>query len=574
MPTLAEIRQKYPAYADLSDQQIADGLYSRHYSDMPRDQFDAKIGFRPTGPDFAMASGRMSSDRPEMVDAVAAKAANPQDGSMSADNVVRSLGRGTLVGSFLDEANAATNATLAPLIDPLLPDSFQKLPQATWGERYDAAKRIQNQKDAAFDAEHPAASLGLQVAGGVGSAAGALKAAPTAARAALGMGGRTLPQKVVASTTAGAGLGAVSGFGSGEGDIGDRLKSAGNGAMWGAGVGAAVPVVAKGAGEVVGRMLNKAEPPPTTADLRTGANALYDQARQAGLTIKPQAYDRLAYNLVDDLEAAGLDPTLHPRATAALARIVGERGRPIELAKLDQLRQIVRDAASPTDPGEQRLAGIMREKVDAFLDTLKPQDVQSGNARQAVDSLTEARGTWAKMRKSEIVDEMVRRAGESQGGFEKGLRGEITRLLKNKAASRSFTREEQIALRKVSRGGPIELLLRGASKAAPTGVVSSSLSGGAGFVAGGPAGAIAVPAAGLAAKAASGALTARNLRAAQELIRRGAPAPKRGSPLAEAYAHLIAQSGGQSGAAAIEHKPLRIEVTRYDPESYSSRLGM
>ena len=45
MPTtLKEIRQKYPAYNDLSDQQLADALYAKSYSDMPRADFDAKIG--------------------------------------------------------------------------------------------------------------------------------------------------------------------------------------------------------------------------------------------------------------------------------------------------------------------------------------------------------------------------------------------------------------------------------------------------------------------------------------------------------------------------------------------------
>ena len=44
MPTMQEIRQQYPQYGDLTDQQVADGLYNKHYADMPRAQFDAKIG--------------------------------------------------------------------------------------------------------------------------------------------------------------------------------------------------------------------------------------------------------------------------------------------------------------------------------------------------------------------------------------------------------------------------------------------------------------------------------------------------------------------------------------------------
>ncbi len=46
MPSLAEIRQKYPQYKDLSDQALADGLYRKHYSDMPRAEFDQKVGLK------------------------------------------------------------------------------------------------------------------------------------------------------------------------------------------------------------------------------------------------------------------------------------------------------------------------------------------------------------------------------------------------------------------------------------------------------------------------------------------------------------------------------------------------
>ena len=50
MASLAEIRQQYPQYQDLSDQQLADGLHRKFYSDMPREEFDQKIGLQPQEP--------------------------------------------------------------------------------------------------------------------------------------------------------------------------------------------------------------------------------------------------------------------------------------------------------------------------------------------------------------------------------------------------------------------------------------------------------------------------------------------------------------------------------------------
>lgn len=70
MATLAEIREKYPQYSDMPDAALADALHSRFYSDMPRDQFNAKIGFSsvPTGPggfQVPQAGKAGSSDDPQ-----------------------------------------------------------------------------------------------------------------------------------------------------------------------------------------------------------------------------------------------------------------------------------------------------------------------------------------------------------------------------------------------------------------------------------------------------------------------------------------------------------------------------
>jgi hypothetical protein len=56
MPTIAEVRQKYPQYEDLSDEQLADALHRKFYSDMPKEEFQAKIGMEtaaPSEPDTA-----------------------------------------------------------------------------------------------------------------------------------------------------------------------------------------------------------------------------------------------------------------------------------------------------------------------------------------------------------------------------------------------------------------------------------------------------------------------------------------------------------------------------------------
>jgi len=47
MATLSEIRAQYPQYSDLDDKTLLDGLYRKHYADMPRDEFDKRLGVTP-----------------------------------------------------------------------------------------------------------------------------------------------------------------------------------------------------------------------------------------------------------------------------------------------------------------------------------------------------------------------------------------------------------------------------------------------------------------------------------------------------------------------------------------------
>lgn len=49
MPTIADIRAQYPQYSDMSDAALTDALYKKFYSDLPRAEFDAKLGVSTSG---------------------------------------------------------------------------------------------------------------------------------------------------------------------------------------------------------------------------------------------------------------------------------------------------------------------------------------------------------------------------------------------------------------------------------------------------------------------------------------------------------------------------------------------
>ncbi|HWU63567.1 MAG TPA: hypothetical protein VN112_16230 [Ensifer sp.] len=176
----------------------------------------------------ALADGPWAkyAQQPATPDAPAV-APQPDVGGGGINGIVRTLARGALgVGAYADEADAGLNAILAPVIDPLLPDSFQKLPEDSLSGRYEHALRIQRGQDQQFDENHPVASPLLKIAGGVASAGGLINKAPAVADFVLGNGGANVPTRILATMGAGAGTGAVQGFGEGEGGVGPRAGEA------------------------------------------------------------------------------------------------------------------------------------------------------------------------------------------------------------------------------------------------------------------------------------------------------------------------------------------------------------
>jgi len=151
---------------------------------------------------------RYQVDAPDMQTASASLHAHTGNEPSMAEGMARAGARGVpILGGLLNKADAATNAALAPVVDPLLPDSFQKLKGKTFSERYSQALDIQKGKDRSFSEEHPIADAVAEVAGGIGST-GAAAMTGTGAKL-LGLTGKTLPQMIKQGAVSGAAIDAT-----------------------------------------------------------------------------------------------------------------------------------------------------------------------------------------------------------------------------------------------------------------------------------------------------------------------------------------------------------------------------
>lgn len=179
------------------------------------------------------------------------------------DNSARQFAKGVpVVGAYLDEANAATRAAMGQ------------------GD-YESNVAAERQRDKQFEAAHPYGAAGMQIAGGLASGAGLMRAAPGVGNVVFGNLGRGIVPRMAASGIAGAGVGAVHGFGAGE-DLDSRITEAKRGGMVGGAIGTVAPPVASGISALARQLTNYGATRSAAQNLNTTPSVVRRLARDIG----------------------------------------------------------------------------------------------------------------------------------------------------------------------------------------------------------------------------------------------------------------------------------------------------
>jgi hypothetical protein len=265
---------------------------------------------------------------------------------------------------------------------------------------------------------------------------------------------------------------------------------------------------------------------PSIDDIKTQASQQYDVAKLSGLEFKNNEFKKNAIQIQKTLTEEGLDKDLHPSVTAALNRLVKDN-TPKTLQNVETLRKIAKAPASSINADERRLAQIMVEKLDDFVDNAQPNQLVSKQDLNAPAALKNARQLWSQAKKAEILDdvfnsaELTATANFSQSGMENALRRKLVNLANNKKLMRTFKPDERKAITDAAKGGSIQNALRLVGKLSPTGIVSGPASAGIGYLFGGPVGALAVPGAGILGRTAAERIGLRNFDALQRRLLTG-----------------------------------------------------
>ena len=265
---------------------------------------------------------------------------------------------------------------------------------------------------------------------------------------------------------------------------------------------------------------------PSIADLKLQAGEQYDIAKLSNFQFKNNEFKKNAIGIQNTLKQEGFDKDLHPSVNAAINRLVKD-GTPKTLQNVETLRKIAKAPGASINADERRLAQIMVDKLDDFIDNAQPNQIVAGKNTDANKVLKDARQLWSQAKKGEILQDVFNTAelradaNFSQSGMENALRRKLVNLADNKKLMRTFTKQEQQDIINVAKGGPIQNALRLAGKLAPTGVVSGGGAVGLGYLAGGPVGAVAAPLIGGASRYGATQLGLKNFEDLQRRILTG-----------------------------------------------------
>lgn len=281
----------------------------------------------------------------------------------------------------------------------------------------------------------------------------------------------SMPARIAQSAGLTGALSGVYGFLSGEGGAASRGQDAANSAMLGAGIGAAIPVV----GGIAERILNRvkanaavrqaAANAPTTEELRRLGDQAYKAVDDAGVVIAPDAMRSAADDAISRMTQQGMDVgegSLTPQSmrVATILDNTASSGQPVPFRELDLLRRKAGVPASNlANRGEAAVGSEAITALDDFVNNLTPAQVTQGQAEDLPALINNARDIWAKMRRSQLIDDAMENADTYLGGAASGVRNQFARILRNPKLSRGFSEaERQMMLRVVNGSIPEQLL--------------------------------------------------------------------------------------------------------------------
>jgi hypothetical protein len=482
--TLDEFRQQNPAYKDWDDARLADGLYNKFYSSMPREEFDKKVGYKA-------APVRSAGDE-------------------AAAAVPRGIFKGTL-GTLAEFARAGQMEDEQRALAFDIPGS-KPTPEIPTGE---AAIKTFGKATGVELPPEPKTKTGKFAEAGISALSNPISY--------LGPGGWSKPVAALTSSLASEGAGQMlerSGL-----EMPARLIASV--------VGGSVPSVISMERNLA-RLNSRL---PLNENIEAGANAGYGYLEQSNTRISPQATEELAAQVHDQLYQSRHRDYLEPSVFKAVEEL--RTGQQTSVGAVDTVRKLLNRIAK-SKPDERDAANRAINAIDEYLINIPQRHILSGNPAADAEVLRFSQRSWAVHKQLDMLEEASTRAqrrSDSTGTAANRInttRQEIRKIIDSDKKSRGLSDQVKEKMEQLIAGTWLSNLGRSGSKYAPHGPVSAMPALATAATVGVDAGA-SVAAAGFLSKWFGEYLTDRQLQQIEVLIRSESPT---GRPVAREIAPL------------------------------------
>lgn len=199
------------------------------------------------------------------------------------------------------------------------------------------------------------------------------------------------------------------------------------------------------------------EASPTISQLKEMSSGIYTELRDSGVTIKPGKMKELANNLNIKALEFGVDPQITRGASRTLEIIneAAEGGAKLPVSELNRLRQIAQNAAKGIENTADRAFALqIVDGIDDFLANAGSDvlDIPRGAPKNVASNYEVARKLWGRARRSEVIGDIVENIDIADLPFDRTMRGEIQKILKNKGKRKLFPASDIAEMQKITRG--------------------------------------------------------------------------------------------------------------------------
>jgi len=214
-----------------------------------------------------------------------------------------------------------------------------------------------------------------------------------------------------------------------------------------------------------GMRTTKREAVPDTDKLLARSKSNYETLDKSGFELDSAQFKQHISTLPAKLrKEIGYVESVNPKVAGAFKELLSDA--PKDVAEITALRKIIGAAAKSKDPAESMAAMRLLDEFDDYI-LNAPSSAVVGGDKSAVLAWKEARADYSKVKKSELIEDIVLRAEVSQGGKEATVAAGLSALAKNKNKMRFFSPDEQEAIRDAAKGGSLQVMLRTLAKFAP-----------------------------------------------------------------------------------------------------------